>query len=62
MPDLYRKYYSQAQVDMLVEAAIAATLEKAAKLCEELGVLNSKKPTLSVWQWNECAAAIRSMK
>jgi len=41
-----------------VKAAIEATKEKAAKVCEELGVA-----TNGMYERNhECAAAIRSMK
>ncbi len=38
----------------------AAEREACAKVCEELAALNRSSPTDSMWQWGECAAAIRA--
>jgi hypothetical protein len=34
--------------------------EECAKVCDELAELNRTSPTNSMWQWAECAAAIRA--
>jgi len=34
--------------------------EACAKVCDELAALNRSSPTDSMWQWGECAAAIRA--
>lgn len=39
-----------------------AGLEEAAKICTELAELNRKAMTDSMWQQEECAAAIESLK
>lgn len=38
------------------------TREECAKVCDELAEDNRVSPTDSMWQWEECAAAIRGMK
>lgn len=45
----------------LMEAR-ALGLEEAAKVCCELAELNRTVATDSMWQWYECAAAIRALK
>jgi len=37
-----------------------AQREEDARICEELAELNREKETDSMWQWMECAAAIRN--
>jgi hypothetical protein len=34
--------------------------KECAKVCDELAELNRQEPTDSMWQWGECAAAIRA--
>jgi hypothetical protein len=43
-------------------AALVAAAERAecAKVCDELAALNRSSPADSMWQWGECAAAIRA--
>ena len=43
-------------------AALVAAKEReaCAKVCDELAELNRTAPTDSMWQWGECAAAIRA--
>ena len=36
--------------------------EACAKLCDDLAELNRTSETDSMWQWGECAAAIRARK
>jgi len=38
----------------------AAEREECAKVCDELAELNRQNPTDALWQWEECAAAIRN--
>lgn len=42
-------------------AGAAAMKERAAKVCDELAELNRVAATDSMWQWGECAAAIRAL-
>ena len=43
-------------------AALVAAKEReaCAQVCDELAELNRTAPTDSMWQWGECAAAIRA--
>ena len=43
-------------------AALVAAKERevCAKVCDELAELNRTAPADSMWQWGECAAAIRA--
>ena len=41
-------------------AGVKAEREACAKVCDELAELNRQSPTDAVWQWEECAAAIRN--
>ena len=45
-------------------AALAAAKEReeCAQVCDELAELNRTAPTDSMWQWGECAAAIRTRR
>ncbi|MBO0943340.1 hypothetical protein J1N44_17805 [Acidovorax temperans] len=44
----------------IVRKAVAKEREACAKVCDELAELNRASPTDSMWQWGECAAAIRA--
>jgi len=41
-------------------AGVKAEREACAKVCNELAELNRQSPTDALWQWDECAAAIRN--
>ena len=41
-------------------AGVKAEREACAKVCDELAELNRQNPTDALWQWEECAAAIRN--
>jgi len=42
-----------------LQQAVARERERCAVICDELATLNRTSPTDSMWQWGECAAAIR---
>ena len=44
----------------IVKKAVAKEREACAQVCDELAALNRATPTDSMWQWGECAAAIRA--
>ena len=44
----------------IVRKAVAKEREACAQVCDELAELNRTAPTDSMWQWGECAAAIRA--
>lgn len=44
----------------IVRKAVAKEREACAQVCDELAELNRASPTDSMWQWGECAAAIRA--
>ena len=44
----------------IVRKAVAKEREACARVCDELAELNRTAPTDSMWQWGECAAAIRA--
>ncbi|OYQ41076.1 hypothetical protein CHU94_08170 [Rhodoferax sp. TH121] len=48
--------------ESLIKQVRNAALEDAAKVCDELAELNRKAMTDSMWQQEECAAAIRTRK
>ena len=48
-------------LEHFAKAVEQRTLERAAQTCNELAELNREKPTDSMWQWEECAAAIRAL-
>ena len=50
----------QRLVALAAEKAAAKEREACAKVCDELAELNRTAPTDSMWQWGECAAAIRT--
>jgi hypothetical protein len=52
----------EQRVAYRVARAAAAEREACARVCEELAALNRSSPTDSMWQWGECAAAIRARK
>ena len=47
-------------VKLLVAEAVANEREACAKVCEELSELSRTSDTDSMWEWGECAAAIRA--
>lgn len=55
-----------SEIERICQAAFKlgrnAGLEEAAKICTELAELNRKAMTDSMWQQEECAAAIESLK
>lgn len=44
----------------IVRKAVAKERDACALVCDELAELNRTAPTDSMWQWGECAAAIRA--
>ena len=48
-----------AKVERLVATAKADECEACARECDDLAELNRTSPTDSMWQWGECAAALR---
>lgn len=48
------------KIQRLIELVAAKEREACAKVCDELAELNRTAPTDSMWQWGECAAAIRA--
>ena len=44
----------------IVRKAVGKEREACAQVCDELAELNRASPTDSMWQWGECAAAIRA--
>ena len=44
----------------IVRKAVAKEREACAQVCDELAELSRTAPTDSMWQWGECAAAIRA--
>lgn len=49
----------QAKISRLVAQAQADECDACARECDELAELNRTSPTDSLWQWGECAAALR---
>lgn len=49
----------QARINRLVTLAQIKECEACALECDELAELNRTSPTDSMWQWGECAAALR---
>lgn len=45
---------------LVADVATAKEREACAKACEELAELNRTSDTDSMWEWGECAAAIRA--
>jgi len=43
-----------------IELVMKAEREACAKVCDELAELNRFSETDSMWEWGECAAAIRA--
>jgi hypothetical protein len=43
-----------------IKKAVAYEREACAKVCDELAELNRFSETDSMWEWGECAAAIRA--
>ena len=52
--------FSDDQIKKFATIVAAAEREACAKECDELAELNRQSPTDAVWQWEECAAAIRA--
>lgn len=54
--------YGEVNDELARFAALVAAKEREAcgKVCDELAELNRTAPTDSMWQWGECAAAIRA--
>lgn len=54
--------YGEIDEELAIFAALVAAKERevCAKVCDELAELNRTAPTDSMWQWGECAAAIRA--
>lgn len=52
----------RSKKELMAFAALVAAKERevCAKVCDELAELNRTAPTDSMWQWGECAAAIRA--
>ena len=51
---------NHAQLQAFADLITAREREQCAVLCDELAELNRTSPTNSMWQWAECAAAIRA--
>ena len=51
---------SNSPLVRIVRKAVAKEREACAQVCDELAELNRTAPTDSMWQWGECAAAIRA--
>lgn len=51
---------NSAEVERFAALVAAAEREECAKVCDELAELNRKAMTDSMWQQEECAAAIRA--
>ena len=51
---------SNSPLVRIVRKAVAKEREACAQVCDELAELNRTAPTDSMWQWGECAAAIRT--
>ena len=49
-----------SNLTVFAKLVASAEREACAKLCGELAELNRSSPTDSLWQWGECAAAIRA--
>lgn len=54
--------YGEVNDELAIFAALVAAKEReaCAQVCDELAELNRASPTDSMWQWGECAAAIRA--
>lgn len=54
--------YGEVNDELARFAALVAAKEReaCAKVCDELAELNRTAPTDSMWQWGECASAIRA--
>lgn len=52
--------FTPQELEKFAASVIAKEREACAKLCDELAELNRSSPTDSLWQWGECAAAIRA--
>ena len=52
----------RSKKELLAFSALVAAKERevCAKVCDELAELNRTAPADSMWQWGECAAAIRA--
>ncbi len=48
------------QLEAFAKLVAAKEREACAKVCEELAELNRFSETDSMWEWGECAAAIRA--
>ena len=59
----YLKYISPEsfeKVTVFAKLVAAKEHEACAKVCDELAELNRFSETDSMWEWRECAAAIRA--
>ena len=54
------KYTSNHPAYLAAQEAWEAAHEACAKVCDELAELNRTSPTDSMWEQEECAAAIRA--
>ncbi len=52
--------FTDAELGRFAEIVAAGEREACARLCDELAERNRVSPTDSLWQWGECAAAIRA--
>lgn len=50
----------QRKLERFAALVAAKEREACALVCDELAELNRTAPTDSMWQWGECAAAIRA--
>ena len=48
------------ELEAFTKLVSAKEREECAKVCEELAELNRFSETDSMWEWGECAAAIRA--
>ena len=62
MESRYQASYSSYEelLQEAFEAGAAKEREACAKVCEELAELSRISDTDSMWEWGECAAAIRA--
>ena len=51
---------ANASWTLMCEKMVAAEREACAKVCDELAELSRTSDTDSMWEWGECAAAIRA--
>lgn len=53
-------WFEDDGIERFAALVAAEEREACAKVCDELAALNRESPTDSMWEWYECAAAIRA--